>query len=1069
MKISVTRILAFGFIASLIIAVISVPNGNAQIVNGTLQGAVHDQQGAVVPGAPVSSRNTDTGAVRETKTDSNGDYSIPSVSAGPYQVTVAAPGFKTEVRGGIIVTVGASIRVDFALTVGAVQEQVTVTAEAPQVDTVSSTMSGLVNEATIRELPLNGRDWLQLAQLQPGTAFFRGQNQSDVSRLPRGEGQAISISGGRPSENAYLLDGLIMNDFANQSPGSSLGVNLGVDAIREFSVLTDTYSAQFGRASGGVVNSITKSGTNDLHGSAFEFIRNSALDARNYFDGLAIPPFRRNQFGGALGGPIRKNKTFFFADYEGLREFRSLSFNSTTLSANARNGILTTGTVTVDPRVKPYLALYPLPSTTNGDTGQFIFGGGRTASENFVIGKVDHSFTPNTTLSGTYRFDFAQAATPDNYDEKLTSTQTHNQNFIVSLQHIFSPTLLNNIRAGVTRAWDTDGFDINPQTPLVTDTTLGFVPGRTVGEFTNILNGFFFGGIGDTGADVVGYTSPQVYDDLQWTRGRHSLKFGFGFEKLFDDVNPQTTPNGAWSFGSLSNMLTAVPNGFTAAVPGTDTQRGLRTTILAGYAQDDFRFRPNLTFNLGVRYETSSAVSEVHGKLGNLRDLASPTAAEGNPLFQNPTLRNFEPRIGLAWDPFKDGKTSVRSGFGIYDVLPLPYLFWNKATHGLPFFELGVVNVSPSNQAAVNAAFPGNGLSLIQPGTLRVAYVEYNPHRSYKMQWNLNVQRQLTSTLSLTVGYVGSSSEHLPVGQNDADQVPPSLVKIVPGNGGYGGYQFPTTGTIPRINPNFGRIDATFFNGHSSYHALQASLSKRMSYGLSFQANYTWSKSIDNASTFFSQSETLNSTDNPYIFDPRINRAVSDFDIPQYTAVSITWQIPKHGSFKGAADFLLNGWQFGGILTAQSGSPFEVGLNTDRARTGTSTKTATSGERPNYNPTAPGCNNSPVTGDPKNYINTSCFSFPALGTLGSLGRNTLRSPFLEEFDFSVFKNHAFFNERLNTQFRAEMFNIFNHPNLLAQTTTLLDSSGGVIPNSGVLQPPTATTSRQIQFGLRFVW
>ena len=1091
MKRYASQALVGAFLALVVWTMAIAPQANAQTVYGTLLGTVQDQQGAVVPHAEVSARNLETRAVRTVVTDSNGAYRISSVPAGPYQVLASASGFKTELRSGVSVTVGADIKVDFVLSVGAVTEQVTVSGELPQVDAITSTMGGLVNAVTIRELPLNGRDWLQLAQLQPGATFFRGQRTDDVARLPRGLGQAISISGGRPSENAYRIDGLIVNDFANQSPGSSMQVNLGVDAIREFTVLTNTYSAEYGRASGGVVNAITKSGTNDLHGSAFYFPRNSALDARNFFDKFdqPIPPFRRHQFGGSLGGPIRREKTFYFANYEGLREFKSLSFTSDTLSPNARRGILcsnpactATSAVTIDARVKPYLALYPPPNgRISGDTGKFVFGGGRNGTEDFVIGKMDHLFSQKTTLSGTYRYDGAQATTPDAFNQKLTAAQSRNQNFILSLQHVFTPTVINNLRAGVTRAWASDGFDLAPQTPLLTDVSLGFLPGIPAGEFA--VSGLdTFGGIGDTGADIVGYTAPQVYDDLSWTRGRQSLRFGFGLERIYDNVNPQTTPNGLWRFGSIRELLMANPSQFTAGVPGSDTVRGLRSTIIAGYLQDDFRLRPNMTLNLGVRYETSTSINEVKGKIANLHNFTDAQPALGNPLFLNPTLLNFEPRVGLAWDPFKDGKTAIRAGFGIYDVLPLPHLFWNRATHGLPFFQLGVVSKPPGVvENPLARSFPDKGLALIKadPSTLRVASIEFQPHRAYKMQWNFNVQRQFPGNLSLMVGYVGSSSVHLPIGQNDADMVPPALVTRTSD----GHLQFPTNpapslpGAITRINPKFGRIDTTLWNGHSSYHSLQTNLAKRMSHGLTFQGTYTWSKNIDNASTFFSQNETLNSADSGYIFDPRINRGVSSFDVPHSAAIHLVWEVPSAASLTGVPKFLLAGWQLGGIFTAQSGSPFSVGLAADWARTGTSTRQATSGERPDFNP-APGCTPNVVTGDPSNYINTKCFAAPALGTLGNLGRNTLRSPAVQAFDFSIFKNHRLWGEKLKVQFRAETFNILNHPNLQAATTTLFDSGNAnvkprvppkLIRNAGQLKSPTVTTSRQIQFGMKFIW
>jgi len=1055
-------------LASVLLALLwmplNAPKASAQTINGTLLGTVQDQQGTVIPNAAVSARNAETGIARTTMADSAGAYRIPSVPAGPYEVAASAQGFKTEIRRGVSVTVGAEIKVDFVLDVGALEEKVIVSGETPQVDTTTSTIGGLVNEVTIRELPLNGRDWLQLALLQPGATFVAVQSQRDDQRMSRGNGQAISIYGGRTAENVYRIDGLVINDFTNSSPGSSLGVNLGVDAIREFSVLTDTYSAEYGRSSGGVINAITKSGANLLHGTAFYFHRNSALDARNFFD-AQLPPFRRHQFGGSVGGPIRKDKTFFFASYEGLREFKSLSFSSNTLSPNARNGILSSGApVTIDPRIKPYLDLYPLPNgPVTGDTAKYIFGGGRNGTENFVIGRIDHTFSEKTTLNATYRFDGAQVSAPDAFNEKLLAEQSRHQDVVLSLQHIFSSTVVNNVRAGVTRTHETAGFDVQPRLPQLADTSLSFLPGIPVGDFS-VPGLSAFGGIGDTGADVAGYTAPQVYDDLSWTRGRHSLKIGFALERIYDNVDPRSTPNGQWVFGSIRDMLTAVPSQFTSAIPGSDTERGLRTTIIAAYLQDEFRLRSNLTLNLGVRYETATSIKEVNGKIGNLRNLTDAAPAVGNPLFLNPTLKNFAPRLGLAWDPFKDGKTSIRAGFGIYDIVPLPYLVWNKATHGLPFFQLGTVNFTTANPAGNN--FPNKALGLIQASGLRAASIEYHPPRSYKMQWNLNIQRQIVKDLSLMVGYVGAGGVHLPIGYDDADLVPPNLTTRAPD----GHYLFPTTGTIPRINPNFGRIDATRWNGHSSYHALQTNLIKRLNRGMTFQATYTWAKNIDNGSTVITSTETVNHSDTSYFFDPRINRAVSDFDVSHNAAINFTWEIPSPASLTGVSRFLLHGWQVGGIFAAQSGSPFSVRINSDQARSGTSLAGVRGGpEKPDYNP-APGCNpNATNPGNFSNYINTQCFSFPALGSLGNLGRNTLRGPGLQNLDFSVFKNHQLWGEKLKIQFRAEMFNLLNRANLQAQLVTLFDKQGKLVSTAGQLQPPTVTSARQIQFGMKFIW
>ncbi len=383
------------FLIAVLVAVVSVfmnaPESVAQTVAGRILGTIRDSQGAVIPGATVSAKSLETGAERTTVSDDSGGFNITSVPAGSYEVTASLAGFQKEVRSGVTLTVGAALRVDFTLKVGALQqEEVVVTGEAPQVDTTTSTMSGLVSETTIRELPLNGRDWLQLGALQSGVLIGLSKNPDLGENVTHGGGMFMSISGGRPTSNVFMVDGLVINDHANKSPGSALGVNLGVDAIREFSILTSTYSAEFGRSSGGVINAITKGGTNAIHGTGFYFGRNSALDARNFFD-QGLPPFRRHQFGGAVGGPIKTDKLFFFGNYEGLRQFLSESFSSDTLSPNARNGILASGaTVRIDPKVAPYLALFPVANgRINGDSAKYVFGAGQLGIENYAVGRME--------------------------------------------------------------------------------------------------------------------------------------------------------------------------------------------------------------------------------------------------------------------------------------------------------------------------------------------------------------------------------------------------------------------------------------------------------------------------------------------------------------------------------------------------------------------------------------------------------------------------------------------------------------------------------------------------------
>ncbi len=1049
----------------------------AQTVGGTILGVIRDEQGAVISGSEISARNLETGVIRNAISDDNGNYRILSVPAGSYEVTSSASGFKTEIRTGLVVTVGGDTSANFSLVVGAISEKVEVVAQAPQVDTSTSTLGGFAGSATIEELPLNGRDWLQLALLQSGASQSQGQQQTNSLRSLRGNGVGMDISGGRPTDNVFLIDGLTVNDFSNASPGSALGVNLGVDAIREFSVLTSSYSAEYGRGSGGVVDAITKSGTNQIHGSAYEYVRNSAFDARNFFDGQTVPPFHRDQYGGSVGGPIKKDKTFFFANYEKLGQLLSASSSVSTISANAHNGILCanaactqTTQIAINPKVLPYLELFPVPNAAvSGNTGLFNFPASTRGEENYVIGKIDHYFSPMTTVSGSYSYDNSTLTQPDNFNLKSAVSPARRQNAVLSLQHVFSANIVDVIRVGVSRTYAGTAIDCCPTNPVLDNASLGFLPGLplgpiTVGGVTGVYGGIG-SGIGTNGLKAFGYTAPQATEDLSWIKGRHNLRTGFSFERIDYNLNSSGRPLGQWSFSSIQNFLEGIPSEFQADYPGTNGIRGERMSVIAGYIQDDFRMRSNLTLNLGLRYEMGTVIKEAHGEIGNLRNLTDPTVTVGNPYYNNPTLKDFAPRIGFAWDPFKDGKTSIRGAGGIYDLIPLPYLFPNKIVKA-PFTESGLVNSPPPS------SFPNEALPLLNLSTLAAAHIQFNPPTSYMERWNLNIQRQLTKNLALTVGYVGSKGVHLAHPDDDTDQVPPSLVTF---NNALDTFIFPVPAPgqpIQRINGNFGSIQDLEWDGFSSYNALQASLVQRPIKGLTYQIAYTFSKSIDNGSSSFAASnENSNDAEEGWSFAPEINKGVSDFNVPQNFVANFQYNLPVPAAVKmhGFANTILGGWQLGGIYTIQSGGPFTLKITGDPADTGsTSSEGSLGAPRPMY-VDAPGCSPDAITGNINNYIMTQCFAFPKPGELGNLGRNTLHMPTFHDLDFSVFKNQNLWGEKLRLQFRAEMFNILNNVNFEPQVLTIFDGSGGLISSVGQPHGPTIGTSRQIQFGLKLLF
>jgi hypothetical protein len=1035
---------------------------HAQVASGSIVGTARDSSGAILPGATITSKNVETGVTRTLISGEAAGYTFPALPVGTYDLEASLNGFKTEVRKGIIVTVGASVSVDFTLSVGAAAEEVVVNAEATQVNTTDASLGGLVADTAIRELPLNGRDWLQLATLQAGVVGGLGLDAAVVgnsSRAARGNGVTLSIAGSRPTNNVFMVDNLMVNDYANGSPGSGLGVNLGVDGIQEFRVLTNEYTAQYGRTSGGVINAVYKSGANDLHGSVFGFLRNSALDARNYFDYPDKPAFRRAQFGASLGGPIKKDKTFIFGNYESLREIKGLAQSSDTLSLAARQGMLRSGSVQINSAIRPYLDAFPLPNgDVNGDTAKFNFGSPLDGVEHYMLTKVDHNISTQTMLSGSFQFDDTVVGAPDAFNFKKVGSPSRHYNTVLNLQHAFSPVFLNTARVGVSRTNASDALDVSAINPIVTNTSLAFLPGKPAGVIAIAGVTTFDGGMGASGSDIYHYTSIQAGDDSSWTNGKQTIRFGITVDRMQYNKSSVSSPLGEWDFDSVGQFLQGIASQYTSDVPGTNDVRTLPNTYVGWYVQDEIAVRPNLKVNLGLRYEYLSAMTDSHNRVAVLPTLTAVNPRIGGNYFENPTKRNFAPRVGIAWDPTGTGRMSVRAGYGIYDVLPLPYLLVNR-TNAAPFFQVGLIGFPPVNSFPTAA----NALIASQQSSLKAAYLEPNPPRAYNQQWNLTIQRQLSENLVLTLGYVGSHAVHIPLGVDDIDLVPPQYLRTAPD----GHLSFPAGS--PRINPNWSRIPATFWNDFSAYNGMVVDFTKRLSHGLFFGGAYTWSKTIDQGSTTFSTTELNNSTENPYPFLPSLNRGPSDYDVRSNGVLHFTWNIPSSSSFNGVAKGILAGWQLGGIFSTHTGAPFTVSLTSDTAGTGNKRQRLNAGQRPDFNP-LPGCSTNAINpGNPSNYIKKECFSVPATGELGNLGRGTLRQPGFQEFDPSLFKTWAVAGERARLQFRAEIFNAFNHANFRAGRRLLFDGKNNVIPTALQIAPPTLSDSREIQFGLRLNW
>jgi hypothetical protein len=1089
----------------------------AQVTGGTISGTVMDSSAKVVANAHITIANVETGVSREVTTNDEGFYSAPNLQPGTYKVTFTAPGFKTDTKAGITLTIAASVTLGEMLRVGSINEAITVQSEIPAVQTSSSDISAVVNATTVRELPLNGRSWTDLAQLQPGVSAIHTQPDfsAGTDRGNRGFGQQLTISGARPQQNNYRLDGVSLNDYANGAPGSVLGGSLGVDAIQEFSVITSNYSAEYGKTSGGVVNAITRVGTNTLHGSAYEFLRNSKLDAKNYFDVGNIPPFRRNQFGGTIGGPIQKDGTFFFADFEAIRQSLGVTTVATVPSAAAREGVLSTGTVTVDPAAAKYLTFYhlPDPATVSGDLGTYTFAGQQIVNENFLTSRVDHNFSDKDSLFGTYMFDRTPYSSPDGLNNVEFQTLTARQFVSIEETHIFSPSFANSVRIGGNHEAVNNNQSLKAINPDAARTDLGVggtaFAGRAASQV--LIGGGvsdFTGGVGGSPTYFYHWNSVQAYDDAFLTKGTHSLKFGGVFERMMLNVIADTDPNGIWRFTDFAGFLTNNPTKFQGGIASTLSPRNLRQNVFGLYIQDDWRWKPNITLNLGLRYEMSSVPTEAAGKTANLRNLSDPLPVCGRVVtgqcsgsgafFANPTLHNFEPRVGFAWDVFRNGKTALRGGIGLFDVLPLPYQFILMTTQSAPFFSYTAVN-NPGQGTFFS------GLTNFPANTLRSTYVDSHSKRNYIMQWNLNLQQQLTPSLAGMLAYVGSRGVHQPFKVDEADLVIPTLTQYgylwpqVDGNGNLA--TGPNAGNQPNpINPNFGSVRGIFYEGHSYYNALEAQLAKRMSHGFQAQGTYTWGKSMDTSSASVAGDTFGNSISSLHWFDMRLSRGLSDFNVGRTLVVNGTWELPTPQSFSAPANWALGGWQLGLIFTASDGVPFSAtwGTGSDPQYTLSSDDWA----YPNRLGGS-GCNALTRPGDPVNYVRAECFAVPtapsqafwnancdpappSLGASlppgdlrcfnlrGNAGRNILIGPGVTSLDFSVFKNNYIrrISEVFNIQFRAEIFNILNHPNFAPPVnptnTDIFDGTGTLNPAVGLLTK-TTTSAREAQFAIKVIF
>jgi hypothetical protein len=1152
---------------------------HAQVAGGTFTGRVADATDAVIANAQVAARNSATGVVASTTTNASGIYTLPNLLPAIYVITVSAPGFATLAQSGVTLTVGAQQDLNFTLRVGDVKQTVEVTTEVPAMQLTSSELSGTVESAAIVELPLNGRDWASLATLQPGVASVRTQAAvTQPGGHARGLGMQMTINGNRPTQNVYRLNGIIVNDYSNAGPGNVLGANLGVDAIQEFSVLTNNYSAQYGFTSGGVINAINRAGTNSFHGSVYEFLRNSALDASDFFanaNGLPKPQFKRNQFGASAGGPILKNRIWIFGDYEGIRQSKGIPTTADTPTAAARlgqindgSGVLllpvnpatcpvgstaptATSSICVDSNTLAFInAFYPLPLPgaanllgPSNNTGKYVFNGQNTVTENYGTERVDIHISDHDTINSSYYYDHSQWARPDALNNQLQGFVLPRWALSAEETHVFSTAFVNSVRFG----YNTSGVE-NPSVTVLNqkmlDHSFGMAPNLIAPQISGVSAGGGVSGLSQfrslqpSGSQNLAVHMYEVFDDAAYTVGNHNLKFGGEF--LRDTVDSVLTGqvNGTVSFSDLPSFLENIP--FKVQGP-TDssfvkgiTPHTMNAKIFGVYFQDDWKVSPRLTLNLGLRYEFETIPTEAQGKIANLpllttnpggcvanadgtANAATCTGFNKVMFTSNPTKRNFDPRIGFAWDPFGDGKTAVRGGGGIFDVLPLPFMVALNNVQTAPFQAKAVLTSPGQGTFPVGIGNIIKGTAIQPPSATTWNYVEPAPKRNYVMQYNLNIQRQLTPNTSLTVAYAGSRGIHNPWQTDELNTVWPFPV---PGVGG--GYLFPTvTGTsgqvacsgpgLPAgscgtgvanptgfvqgniINPNVGSIQSTIWQSQSWYNALQVEVAKRMSHGFQIQGSFTWGKTLDTSSGSFA-GDNFASDITPTIpwWNLRITKGPSDFNVGKNLVINGLWDIPTPASFSGPAAWFAKGWEVGGVFSVSTGVPMWPldGIEGDPMGQLNSEPMAI----PSL---ASGCTPGNVV-QPHNvqYLKASCFinaqapslafynapspmgcdhrlAYPnCINLLGTLGRNVITGPGLVNLDASIVKDTHIrkISEAFDVQFRAEFFNIANHTNFAPPIDNLeaIDSTGSPVGGFGQIDS-VQVPSREIQFGLKFSW
>ncbi len=1064
-------------------------------VSAVVSGTVTDRSHALVTGASVTVKSVEAGVLRNAATDGYGHYQVFSVPVGQYEIRVQKSGFRDELRTGVQLFVGQAATLDFELQVGESTNAVTVKGDAPLVSVAPNDISGLVSPEQVRDLPLNGRSYDLLLTLNPGVVNFTAAKTGGTGVSNSTNGNNFAVSGNRPQQNLFLLNGVEFTGAAenNMTPGATSQEVLGVDAVREFNVLRDSYDANYGKRPGAQVLIVTQSGGNVFHGSIYGFIRNSIFDARNFFDPASAPGFQRGQFGASAGGALRRNKTFVFANYEGLRQHLHQTGVDLVPDNNARNGYLPCALVSPVPSacpstglvfagISPLISAWPAPSAGAPDFGGIAEAFNsplQTIRDDFGTVRVDEIARPADSLSAVYTIDDSGDFTPTSTNLYSTDVAGLREQ-VASLEetHVFSSTLLNTARIGYSRASYFFTGEPTPGTPAAS--LPGLLSGDPLGALvvggsaaSNPTAQLSLAGSNNGSNLRVARNLFTYEDEVSLVRGRHQITAGVWFQRLRSNELLALSQYGQATFTSLDTLLLGTVA--TLLYDPAPTPLGWRAWFGAVHAQDTIRLSPGLTLSLGFRDEFTTGWNEEHGRASTYTFVGGTiqTAPRvGDSAF---TVNNGkflpQPRVGLAWSPFRNHRTVIRAGFGLYNDLEdaLGY----RTDQNAPFNPTYSLASEPVAQLPVQTSAAVPASAKLVPGG-----VQPNLETPTLVSWSFRLQQALSANTALAIAYVGSHGYHELLGI-DANEPFPAICPASPCPANYPGsfpaalantpipagtYYVPTS---TRANPALANTWTYFSEANSSYQALQVDWNHRFSRGLLLRGVYTWSKALDdgdspNATTSGGEPALAS---NP--FDLQADWGPANFNVKQAAAVSAVYELPVgHGRrfLSGAGpllDTLLGGWTMNSIVTLQGGFPFTPQLSYNPSNNGDSRNPV----RPYVNPAFHG---PVILGNPNQWFNPAAFLAPpnASGFYGNLGRDTLTGPGLATWDLSFLKDLRLW-ERANLQFRAELFNVlnranFNTPNAIVFTPT------GVSPTAGVITG-TATSSRQVQFGLKLRW